>query len=158
VHAGPPSGNTTVPYKDSRLLPSHAPPVVTARFESLPQPPPRPYPASSSFSSFFFLFFARDERLSEPLEVIETARGTTVPISVRLYANNCRVVAFSQLKAFLRSAKSPNRAKVRDEAVSRSRLACGGIGDRDWPSLLISGFTLFYRHNVLQIIRALRKP
>lgn len=55
VHAGPPSGNTTVPYKDSRLLPSHAPPVVTARFESLPPRLLSVLPCTLVLFPFFFL-------------------------------------------------------------------------------------------------------
>lgn len=57
MRAGPPSGNTTVPYKDSRLLPSHAPPVVTARFESLPPRLLSVLPCT--FVLFFSPFFLR---------------------------------------------------------------------------------------------------
>lgn len=88
MDAGPPSGNTTVPYKDSRLLPSHAPSAVTARFGSLPSSSPR---LPLSYSSFFPLFFLRMNAASGQFEMIETARGMIVSISVCLYVNNCRV-------------------------------------------------------------------
>jgi len=122
VRAGPPSGNTTVPYRDSRLLPSHAPPVVTARFEvpssSFAASPPPPTSAPLPLGRVFL-------RPTNGFGAVPDDRDgarMTASISIRPYVNNCRHEDTRQAYFPVRYKVHRGRARVRARSIIR-----------DWP-------------------------